>query len=150
MFGFIKGLFGSQKNVDTVIETGAKGLYNGIDKLFYTDEEKAEASADILKLKTTAFQKFVDAAYDQNSIRSITRRWLAFLVMGPTILFYVLAAVFHGIGVFAEVDKSGLNGFITYASFLFAMANTLAPWAGGVLIFYFGPHLIGAFNGKKK
>ncbi len=39
MFGFISNIF----TPDTVNKT-VDGIYNGVDKLFYTDEEKAEAT----------------------------------------------------------------------------------------------------------
>lgn len=138
MIGLIKGvigLFGSNKSTGAVLETAADGLYNGIDKLIYTQEERAEA----LQGARTVFLKFAKVAYDQNSIRSITRRWLAFMVVGPTILFYMLAAVSHGVGTFATVPAA-----TEYAVFMFEMAGELIPWAGGVLVFYFGPHIIGA------
>jgi hypothetical protein len=139
MFKWLTGLFGSSKNTETVVETAAKGIYNGLDMLVYTNEEKAQALAEGRKV----FLKFVDKAYDQNSIRSVTRRWLAFLVVGPTIVFLVLSAIFHGIGTFGSSQAS-----IDYAKYLFSMAQVLVPWAGGVLIFYFGPHLIGAARKK--
>ena len=94
---------------------------------------------------------FIKVAYDQNSIRSVTRRWLAFMVVGPTMLFFILAAVFHGIGVFmtAPVEvEDWINPAILYSKFLFKMPQTLVPWAGGVLVFYFGPHLLGAMSKK--
>lgn len=39
MFGFISNIF----TPDTVNKT-VDGIYNGVDKMFYTDEEKAEAT----------------------------------------------------------------------------------------------------------
>jgi len=133
MFSFIKGLFGSSKSTGFVLETAAKDLYNGIDMLIYTDEEKAEA----LQAARVTFLEFAKVAYDQNSIRSITRRWLALLVVGPTIMFYMLAMISHGIGTFASVISA-----TEYAVFLFEMAKVLTPWAGGILVFYFGGHLM--------
>ena len=127
MFSFIKGLFGSSKNTDTVVETAAKGIYNGLDALFFTDEEKAE----FRQKQADTVIKFAEIAYDENSIRSITRRWLAFMVVGPAMLLVVAACIAHP--------------FIpTYADFLFTVFGKLIPWAGGVLMFYFGPHIIGA------
>jgi len=137
-------LFGSSKSVDTVVETAAKGIYNGLDALMFTDEEKAQYRAEQAKM----VNEFALAAYDQNSIRSITRRWLAFMVMGPCIGFMILAAVFHGIGlVLAEPGQ--YSAAVDYAAFLFQMASNLLPWAGGVLAFYFGGHLVGAIRGGK-
>ena len=157
MWGFIKGMFGGG-DTTAIATTAAQGIYNGIDMLIYTDEEKAEAMAEGRKL----FLSFVDKAYDQNGIRSVTRRWLAFLVVAPTIFLYMAAAVSHGVGIFLMeppvvanlqgemVYISGwVNGGIEYAQFLFSMAQVLTPWAGGVLVFYFGPHLMGAIPRKQ-
>lgn len=141
MWTFIKSLFGSSGDTGKALETAADGLYNGIDKLIYTDEEKADALAEVRPL----FLKFAEKAYDQNSIRSITRRWLAFMVVGPTMTFFCLAALFYGFGLFVEDSTAWTN----YSTFLFGLAKTLVPWAGGVLVFYFGPHLIGAMPGKR-
>jgi len=124
------GLFGSSKSAGDTISSAATGLMQGVDKLVLTEQEKAEMMPAI----RDSFVKFADIAYDQNSIRSITRRWLAFLVVGPTIILYVLAALSYGVS-------------IDYAKFVFDMAKELTPWAGGVLVFYFGPHLIGAGRG---
>lgn len=143
MFGFLKGLFGSSEKTGGIIEKAADGIYNGIDKLVYTEEEKAEALADGRRL----FMKFAESAYDQNSIRAVTRRWLSFMVVGPTMLCVILSVVFHGIGTFGMELQDGTNAAINYAGFLFSMVTTLAPWTAGVLAFYFGPHLIGAFKG---
>ena len=139
MWGFIKGLFGGSSNNADVASKAADGIYNGLDKLIYTDEEKADALAQGREV----FLKFIDKAYDQNSIRSVTRRWLAFMIVGPTMGIVLLMVISKGIAIFAES-----TGFGEYAKFLFETTQLLAPWAGGILIFYFGPHLIGAF-GKK-
>lgn len=125
MFSFIKGLFGSSKNQETLVETAAKGIYNGLDALVFTDEEKAQ----FRKEQMDTVLEFSKIAYDQNSIRSITRRWLAFLVAFPTMALILSAAI--------------INPFnAEYSRFLFEVAGTLVPWMGGVLVFYFGPHLL--------
>jgi len=125
MFSWITGLFGSSSN--TVVETAAKGIYNGLDALVFTDEEKAQSR----QKQADTVIAFAKIAYDQNSIRSITRRWLAFLVVGPTMLMIIVAAIAYPFA--AE-----------YSKFLFEVVGTLIPWAGGVLMFYFGPHLLSA------
>ena len=122
---WLTGLFGSSKNVETIVTTGAKGLYNGIDKAFYTEEEKADDRSK----RTAAFLKFFEMAADQNSIRSITRRWLAFLVVGPTMLCFVLAMIGY-LFTFEFADK------------MFDMFKIMIPYAAGVLVFYFGPHFL--------
>jgi len=145
-FKWITGLFGSSDSADNVLEKAADGIYNGLDKLFYTDEEKAEGLAKGRAL----FLDFAKVAYDQNSIRSVTRRWLAFMVMGPIMLIVILSAIFYGIGIFFLDTVDDYNTGVEYAKFLFDMVIMLAPWGTGVMIFYYGPHLIGSFNSKGK
>jgi len=124
---WLTSIFGSSKSVDTVVETAAKGIYNGLDALFFTDEEKAE----FRQKQADTVIKFAEIAYDENSIRSVTRRWLAFMVIGPAMLMVVTAATLYPF-------------FPDYSDFLFTVFGKLIPWAGGVLMFYFGPHIIGA------
>ncbi len=123
----ITGLFGSSDSAGRAMETAATGIVNGFDKMFHTDEEKADN--DIAKKEL--FVKFAEIAYDQNSVRAVTRRWLAFLVVGPTILCFILSMIMYSISTDASLHY-------------FEMFKVMIPWAGGVLIFYFGPHLIGA------
>ncbi len=122
-------LFGSQKSIDKIVETAADGIYNGLDKLVYTDEERAEA----LQKGREAFLKFVDIAYDQNSVRAVTRRWLAFMVVAPVMLAFVVS------GAIYLVDTE-------YAKHLAGLVRELGPWAAGVLAFYFGPHILGSMK----
>ena len=122
---WLTSLFGSSKNVEMIVETGAKGLYNGIDKAFYTEEEKADDRSK----RTEVFLKYFTMTTDQNSMRSITRRWLAFLVVGPTMLSFMLA-IFGYLFTFEFADK------------MFNMFTTMIPYAAGVLVFYFGPHFL--------
>lgn len=127
MFSWLTGLFGGSKKTGDVLEKAADGIYNGLDKLVYTEEEKADALAQGREL----FMGFAKVAYDQNSIRSVTRRWLAFSIVGPCMGFYIGSAIVY----FWNIE---------YANHLMTMAQGLTPWAGGVLVFYFGPHIIGA------
>jgi len=129
MFSFLKKLFGSGETAGKVIEKAADGIYNGIDKLVYTDEERADALAKGREL----FMEFAKVAYDENSIRSVTRRWLAFMVVAPTMLAFVVSGVMY---LFNQ----------PYADHLFQMVQTMGPWAAGVLAFYFGPHILGALK----
>ena len=131
MFSFIKGLFGSSKNSETLVETAAKGIYNGLNAMFFTEEEKAQ----FRQQQAETVIEFAKIAYDQNSIRSITRRWLAFLVVGPAMFLIMSASVAHPF-------------LPEYSKFLFDVVGVLMPWAGGVLMFYFGPHVLGAIKRK--
>jgi hypothetical protein len=69
MFGFIKRMMGSQSAVDKAID----GLYNGLDKLVYTGEEKAEDQRMATQQAREMALKWMDATQGQN----IARRFLA-------------------------------------------------------------------------
>ena len=138
----ITGMFGSSDSLDKVLVTAADGIYNGLDKLIYTDEEKADVMAKGREL----FIEFAKIANDQNSTRSITRRWLAFLVMGPIMFIVMLSVLFHGLGMFFFENTDGANAAIVYADFLFSIVGEIGLWGAGVLAFYFGPHLLGSLK----
>lgn len=123
----ITSLFGGSDSMGKIATKAADGLYNGIDKLFYTDEEKADARQKAGEL----YLKFIDKAYDQNSTRSVTRRWIAFMVIGPMMLCFLSG------GAAWFFDQAA-------AAFLFSMFKELAPWGGGILMFYYGPHIVSA------
>lgn len=129
MFSAIKALFGSSKSVDKVITTAADGIYKGIDMLVYTDEEKAIAS----QKGTELFLRFTEKALDQNQIRSVTRRWLAFIIVGPMMVCFIAS----GIAFLVSTEL---------ATHLYTLFTELVPWGAGILVFYFGPHLIGSIK----
>ena len=129
MFNWLRSLFGTQKNMDKVVETASNGIYNGLDKLIYTEEEKADAMAKGREL----FVDFVKIAYEENSIRSIARRWLAFMVIAPEMFLFLMS------GVIYPFDA-------TYAGHLLTLVQIMAPWSAGILAFYFGPHLLSALK----
>jgi len=136
-FSGITSLFGSSKTLDKTLTTAADGIYNGLDKLFYTDEEKAEQVQAGRKL----FMQFAEKSLNENSIRSVTRRWLAFIVVGPTMLSF-----FTGMILIAMNVQDGVPGKVLLDASLGMM-----PWVAGVLAFYFGPHMLGLMNtGKSK
>lgn len=111
--GLFKKKIDTQKAFDTVS--------SGIDKLFYTKEEKADASAK-------AFEQWLEwykQANDENSTRSITRRYLA--VMFATVFLVLLLS--SGVCWLFDAD---------YAAFLWELSKTVAPYVGSIMAFYFG------------
>ena len=116
-------LFGWAKKIDP--QEAFDTVASGIDKVFYTNEEKAEAAAK-------AFDQYMEwfkLASDENSARSITRRYLAVMFAG-VFLFLLLAS---GAVWLFNAD---------YASFLAELAKTIAPYVGGIMAFYFGYYAI--------
>lgn len=106
----------------------------GIDKIFFTAEEKADAQQ---KLGDTwvAVQKIL---VQETSIQAVTRRILAVLVFIPYILMTLATAVVYPFNQ-------------EYAKFLLELANGQFGWLVlGVGAFYFGPYMIGRMLDKKK
>ena len=125
----IKSLFGGSEDIGKIAEKAADGIYNGIDKLVYTEEERADALAKGREV----FLEFTKIAYDQNQIRAVTRRWLAFIVIGPAMMCFISSGIAYA---FSE----------PLAKHLFGMFQEIGPWAIGILAFYYGPHLLGSIR----
>jgi hypothetical protein len=84
---FLSAIFGAPRAVDAVAETVKTGA-SMLDNAFYTDQEKAEH-----QLKAwDVWLKIQATTAGENSIRSITRRILAWAIIG-TFLFLLLAAL---------------------------------------------------------
>ena len=103
-----------EKITDAVINTG--------DALFYTDEEK---SATAEKQRELYF-KFLELARDENSIKSITRRILAFAVIGQWLL---MLNVCVGLYLFGKIEAAG---------FVFDMIKDIFWFVFAIGSFYFG------------
>ncbi|BDD10871.1 hypothetical protein FUAX_40870 (plasmid) [Fulvitalea axinellae] len=124
------GLFGkknldAQKMFDTVT--------SGIDKMFYTNEERAEADMERVRAHT----EYVKGTLEENGTRSVTRRYLAVMIM----------AVFLGLVVGAVAaypfDRE-------YAKFIFEVATSIFTLAMMVAAFFFGSHMIRNVMDKRK
>ena len=135
--GFLSFLKSSDKAL-SIVDKGTTGVIAGIDKLFFTDEEKSEASLKV----TEAHLKLVEATAGENSKRSITRRILAVMIMGSFLALLLFGAGIH------RWDPDWSKHVLTCASALSTLALTIG-------IFYFGSYGIKSIfpnvgNGKKK
>ena len=115
--GFWGRLFGSEN----VISKAADGIYKGVDKAWYTDEEKAEGFLNLLK----AYEPF-----------KLAQRLLALTVALPYVAVWLLCALM--IVVSAFVDPA-YGKQIEEASRLLGELNndTLGTPVALVLSFYF-------------
>jgi len=86
--GFLSAILGAPKIVDTVADT-VKGGMNMLDNAFYTDQEKAATAGRVME----TWLEIQKATATENSIRSITRRVIAWLVMGLFLLLVLSACV---------------------------------------------------------
>lgn len=80
---FFGRLFGSEN----VINKAAKGVYNGIDNMFFTNQEKAGHFLNLLK----AYEPF-----------KLAQRFLALVVSVPYVITWLMSAVMLVISGFVE------------------------------------------------
>ena len=117
--GLLSKLFSSNKSVDTAVN----GVVNGIDALFFTDEEKSRASMEGLKLQI----EMAKALGPSN----IARRVIAISVTGLWCFHVLLATGLQ------------LAGFEDQAAFIFLVVkNTLNIPFVVVISFYFAKRMI--------
>jgi ABC-type multidrug transport system fused ATPase/permease subunit len=128
IFSFLKS---NKKTVDKVVD----GAISGIDKIFYTNEEKAEARKELAE----GVQEFVKTSLNENTARSRTRRVIAIMIMGVFLLLILGAAA-----AFPFNNE--------YSRFLFEIVGDMSTFALMVAAFFFGAHMLGRdiVGGKKK
>ena len=83
---WLTGILGTPKVIETVADTVKSGV-GMLDNAFFTDQEKATMALKSGEL----WLKIQEATANENSIRLITRRVIAWLVMG-LFLFLILVA----------------------------------------------------------
>lgn len=110
-----------------VLDTGIAG----IDKIVYTEEEKADARQKLLDT-WIELQKTLGG---ETSVRGVTRRILTFLTVLPYTLLILVAAVMYYYNV-------------EYANFLVNLADgKFGLIVATIVVFYFGP-MVGRILGK--
>lgn len=127
---FIGKLFGSDEAISKTIDAVSSGL----DKLVYTDEEKAESAA---KERTEARNMVVGwmaATQGQN----LARRLIALSITGVWLLDIVVAQVVGAISIFVD-DPAKFNEL---AKFMMSGAMEMNSAVMLILAFYFAaPHM---------
>ena len=144
MFGFIAKMFGSQ-------EAGAKiidGVTDGIDKLWYTDEEKAGDAAQAKREGMAVYMKWLEST----SGSRIARRLLAVGAFSIWAVEHVSAVVLRILSnwwgdaqVLADGVQVTINKLSLSADFMSATAYEMQTLVAVVFAFYFGgPVLVDA------
>ena len=118
--GLFSWLTSAPKVVDTATDLLEKGA-SGIDKLFFTDEEKA----DMAKAVMDQWLKVQAAVADEGTTRSITRRIIACAFTGTFLTSLIAAAIAFPFNA-------------DYAAYLYAIARELGTPVTTIIIFYFG------------
>jgi hypothetical protein len=131
--GFL-GLFGKPDKALDIAEKATSGIAAGIDKMFFTNEEKAEAAQKVMDTHL----KMIEATASENTVRSKTRRYLALMIIGTFLYLLVFGAMIF------RFDPG-------WAKHSLGCAKSLSPMAFAIGVFYFGYYGIKSLlAGKKK
>ena len=123
--GWFSKVIGSDKAMDTA-NSVLDGIKNGVDAIVFTDEEKAEYRQEGYKL----WLKVLETTREESSVRSLTRRYIALLLVVAYTLLTFLAVVAY------QFDSE-------FAAFVFSVAESkFGIMALGVATFYFGPSML--------
>jgi len=114
-------IFKGKVNVEEV----STSVIEGVDKLFFTKEEKAGFSKEI----ADAQLEYLKTTVSENSARSITRRWLSIGIMGLFLLLIIVTAIAY------PFSKD-------YAQFTLELANSLTTLVMMVAAFFFGGYMV--------
>jgi len=133
MFGFIKDIFTNNKEVVETGTTLVKRAADGIDMMFYTDEEKEQARK---AWWTDVFIPLEKALAPQGAIRSVSRRIIA-NDFCKVYLFMILANF-----VVWKVDPQ-------WAAYGFELVKVLTYPVSAIILFYFGSYGVGEYLKKK-
>lgn len=120
-WAFFKGIFSAPQ----IVETGCEVVKSGVgmlDNAFYTDQEKA---ANAITIAQMGLER-VKAALSESTVRSITRRFLAFAIVGQCMFLTEFAAIFY---IFGQTE---------WANFMLELLKFWGVSLGAVVIFYFG------------
>jgi hypothetical protein len=120
--------FSTPKTVEKgigIIEKVTDGIVAGIDKAWYTEEEKAEASQ---KAVETIIEMWKTLA-TENSEQSKARRVIAMAILKVYFTLLLMGVVVYGF----DPD---------YAAFIFKIVKEISVLVAGVQFIYFGPHQI--------
>ena len=128
--GWFSNLLGGKENTGKVIDLAAdsiKGIGNWIDNKDFTPQEKAANWAKAVE----AHLELVKATADENSIRSVTRRWLAWGITGWILIMATISIALSIAGKQAAVKNiiGIINAFELGIAFVAVMG------------FYFGVQL---------
>lgn len=130
--GFFSFLKTSEKALDTAADVVKKGV-DGVDALFFTDEERSAANTERLKLWLEVQKTLIN----ENTAKSITRRIIATIIIGSFML-----QSFISIGLY-RFDK-------LWSQFVLDIMKAEGTLVLTVAFFYFGYYGVQQLFGKGK
>lgn len=120
------------KAVDLAVEAG-EGLIKGIDKIFYTDEEKEDAR----KEARVWWLEMMKTVKDESSVTALTRRYIAFAITGLFLLCVITS-------ILLLLFRSNLF------SNMWLITQEVSLYFGGIMFFYFSVYVAGRVIDKVK
>lgn len=126
IWSLITGAKSIDKTLD-IVDKSATSIFSGIDKAFYTDEEKSQTAVKWAELQ----MKLVEQTASETTTRSITRRVVAICIMALTFLSIIAVCVIWRLN--PEWAKFILE-VVQYFNIGYAFI--------GVVIFFFGNHML--------
>jgi len=136
-FNWLTGAKSVDKTLD-IIDKSSSSIASGLDKMFYTKEEKAEHLMKRLEISERVSKTHIDlmkATADENTTRSVTRRIIAVSIMAFTLFLIVAVSVIY------KIDPE-------WAAFILKVTEYFQfGWAFiAVVVFFFGNHMITRFK----
>lgn len=125
--GILNFLMGGSRTAEKVVD----GVSNGLDAMFFTDEEKSVASQKILDWKL-AYAKATAGM-------SINRRIIVFAV---TCVWVLLVILLIGVGLYQGGDSVNAKFLITVMKDIVAIPFSI------IVAFYFLAHVVGKGKGQ--
>ena len=123
--GFLGRIFGNPETVDRAVD----GLIKGVDSMFYTKQEKAQANQQLLEAKI----EFVRATQGSR----LARRVLAFMVVGTWLLMMIFGLVMNAFGN-VELSRHAYE----------VATESLGTPVAIIIGFYFATSMISTAKGK--
>lgn len=137
MFSFLGRMFGSSDAGTQLITNAAEG----IDKLFYTDEEKAEDARTAKREVMGTYMAWLDSTTGSR----IARRFLAVGCFSIWAMEHMTAVIMRVLSNWFGDMPDGDNKLAMSADFLTVTASDMQTLVGIVFAFYFGgPVLVDA------
>ena len=134
--GFITGLFGKIFGTDKALNSVVDGAVNGIDKLFYTDEEKAEDAAKAKQQAVQHILMWLETTKGQN----LARRLIALSIVFTWLFQYWMAMMFNFAAIW--VDTATKDQLVLSSDLFKESATDMIPAMMLILGFYFAaPHM---------
>ena len=136
-FSWLTGAKSVDKTLD-IIDKSSDGIMKGLDKVWYTKEEKAENFVKRLEIAEQMSKTHIElmkATADENTTRSVTRRVVAITIIFATILFMI--GLFFTWKLDPKWAEIGLR-IIEVFDFSWAFI--------AVVVYFFGNHMITRFK----